>query len=36
MEVEARMLGQPVPGFLFLVGRVVIGDAVDVQMRGLP
>ena len=34
MEVEARMFGEPVFDFLFFVGRVVVGNAVDVQMFG--
>jgi hypothetical protein len=34
MEVKARMLGEPVFDFLLLVGRVVIGNAVAVQMLG--
>jgi hypothetical protein len=34
MEVEARMFGEPVFNFLFLVGRVVVGNAVNVQLFG--
>ena len=35
MEVEARMFGEPVFNFLFLVGRVVVGNAVNVQLFGV-
>jgi hypothetical protein len=30
MEVEARMFGEPVLNFLLLVGRAVVGNAVNV------
>ena len=32
MEAKARMFGEPVRDFLFFVGRVVVGDAVDVEL----
>ena len=34
MEVEAWVFGDPVFDFLLFVGRVVVGNAVDVQMFG--
>ena len=34
MKMEARMFGEPILDFLLFVGRVVIGNAVDVQMFG--
>ena len=34
MEVEPWVFGEPVFDLLFFVGRVVVGNAVNVQMFG--